>query len=492
MTEPTLQSVEAVWQRNRAALGEALDEAIVELQGLMTLDEYHRHGHDPAELERSLGPLGSTSLDLGSLSKLLGESPRAMAPDRLARIEGLIPALSEVKRTWASTTFDRALIDIDQSESEILEHAEAYLNHLADVFRALRITQLEIRAKYDAGTHDAVFDDFDWRKLGPGELHSSPPFILLARLDGAQGARLHKLMSLLETGMPIKVVALRSSLRETYQGPTSLLVPPRLTLETLPLGMRGVYFVQTCAAVDGFEDRLSASLGAPRPAVISILCAREGETQESFRSRAKRAIRARAFPMCVYDPDRDSRFVLCFDLSSNPSVELAWTSETLSGLDSDGNPVEMNEPFTVAHFAAAEPEFAADLSAPPESADSLVQLSDYLALSHRQRLGKLPFIRVSAEDGSLVRKVVSTELTGQCAERLHLWRTLQEIAGVDNPYLDRQRAALDKELSGQQAERLASLRRDLEQDAADRERAAVASTVRKLVARLTGEDPRGN
>ena len=58
MTEPTLQSVEAVWQRNRAALGEALDEAIVELQGLMTLDEYHRHGHDPAELERSLGPLG--------------------------------------------------------------------------------------------------------------------------------------------------------------------------------------------------------------------------------------------------------------------------------------------------------------------------------------------------------------------------------------------------------------------------------------------------
>jgi pyruvate-ferredoxin/flavodoxin oxidoreductase len=244
--------------------------------------------------------------------------------------------------------------------------------------------------------------------------------------------------------------------------------------------------------VDGFEDRLSASLGAPRPTVISILCEREGETQESFQSRAKRAIRARAFPICVYDPDRDSRFVLCFDLCGNPSVDSPWTTETLSGLDFDGNPVEMNEPFTVAHFAAAEPEFATDFSAPPESADSLVQLTDYLALSHRQRLGKIPFIRVAEEDGRLARKVVSTELAGQCAERLHLWRTLQEIAGVDNPYLDRQRAALDKELSGQQAEQLASLRNDLEQDAAERERAAVASTVRKLVARLTGVEPRGN
>ena len=275
MTEPTLQSVEAVWQRNRAALVEALEEAIVELGGLLKLDEYHRHGHDPAELERSLGPFGSTSLDLGSLSKLLGESSRVMAPERLARIKGLIPTLTEIKSSWASTEFERASIDIEQSESEILERAEAYLNHLAAVFRALRITQLEIRSKYDAGTHDAVFADFDWRKLGPGELHSSPPFILVARLDGDSSARLHKVMSLLETGMPVKVVALRSSLREAHRGSSALFVPPRLTLETLPLGMRGVYFVQTCAAVDGFEERVAPLVDGAR---------RRAEAGGDFRS----------------------------------------------------------------------------------------------------------------------------------------------------------------------------------------------------------------
>jgi hypothetical protein len=492
MTEPTLQSIEAVWQRNRAALDDALTEAIGELEGLLKLDEYHRHGHDPAELERSLGPLAATSLDLSSLSRVLGESPRVMAPERLARIEELIPTLGEIKEAWTNTTFDRASIAIDRDENEILEHAEAYLNRLAGVFRALRITQLEIRSKYDSETHDATFADFDWRRLGPGELQSSPPFVLVARLDGATSARLRKVMSLLETGMPIKVVALRSSLQEPFHGSTALLGPPGLTLETLPLAMRGAYFVQTCAAVADFEQRLFAGLAAPRPTVISILCERDGETQESFRSRAERAIRARAFPLCVYDPDRNSRFVMCFDLSANPSVESQWTTETLSGLDSDGNLIEMDEAFTVAHFAAVEPEFAVDLTAPPASPDALVPLTDYLALSHRQRVGKLPFIRVSGGESSIVRKVVSTELTRQCAERLHLWRTLQEISGVDNPHVNRPRAALQKELSSQREAQLESLRKDMEQDAAHRERAAVATTVRKLVARLTGVDPSGN
>ena len=492
MTEPTLQSVEAVWQRNRAALDDALTEAIAELEGLLKLDEYHRHGHDPAELERSLGPLAATSLDLSSLSKVLGDSPRVLAPERLARIHELIPALGEIKEAWSNAAFDRASIDIDRDESEILEHAEAYLNRLAAVFRALRITQLEIRSKYDSESHDAAFADFDWRRLGPGELQSSPPFVLIARLDDDTGPRLRKVMSLLETGMPIKVVALRSSLREPFRGSTALLVPPRITLEMLPLAMRGVYFVQTCAAVADVEQRLFAGLAAPRPGVISILCERDGETQESFASRAERAIRARVFPLCVYDPDRDPRFVMCFDLSGNPSVESPWTTGTLCGLDSDANPIEMAEAFTVAHFAATEPEFAVDLTAPPASADALVPLTDYLALSHRQRVGKLPFIHVAGDGGDFVRKVVSAELTRQCAERLHLWRTLQEISGVDNPHVTRTRAALQKELGSQQEAQLQSLRKDMEQDAAHRERAAIATTVRKLVARLTGVDPPGN
>ncbi len=492
MTDRTLQSVEAQWQRNRAALDDALSEAIAELEGLVKLDAHHRHGHDPAALERSLGPFGASSLDLSSLSKVLGESTRVMAPGRLARIKELIPTLDKLKETWSNSAFDRASIGVERDESEILEHAEAYLNRLAAVFRALRITQLEIRSKYDPEAHDAAFADFDWRRLGPGELQSSPPFVVIAELDRDTGARLRKVAALLDAGMPIKVVALRSSLRAPLHGSTALLVPPGITIETLPIAMRAVYFVQTCEAVADFEERVFAALHTPRPTVISILSERDGETQESFKNRAERAIRGRAFPLCVYDPDQDPRFVMCFDLAGNPSPEAHWTSETLCGVDADGNPVEIAEAFTVAHFAATEPEFAGELSEPTTSADALVQMTDYLAMSHRQRVGKVPFIRVPGEDGNFVRKVASTALTHQSAERLHLWRTLQEIAGLDNPHVQRTQTALQKELDKQKEAQLQSLRTDMEQDAAARERAAVASTVRKLVARLTGVDPRSN
>jgi hypothetical protein len=115
-----------------------------------------------------------------------------------------------------------------------------------------------------------------------------------------------------------------------------------------------------------------------------------------------------------------------------------------------------------------------------------------MALSRQQRVGKLPFIRRFDDDERLFYEIVSEDLVRRCSERLHVWRTLQEISGTDNPHVNRTRDALERKLGGQQAERLEHLRGELEKEAANRERAAVASAVRKLVARLTGVDPASN
>ena len=491
MKEQIVQPVEDVWRHHGAALDDALAEAIRELKDLLRLDEYHRHGHDPDHLEQALGPLAATNLDLGSLSRVLGESThsRAMAPERLKRVQELIPTLGDMKEAWSSTAPSSASVEIEKGESEIRKLAEEHLDRIAGVFRALRIAQLEIRSKYESETHDAVFAGFDWRQLGPDELRLCPPFLVMARLDGDSGAHLRKMMSLLEIGMPIKVIALRSSLRDVYASASDTGVPSTMTLETLPLAMRGVYFLQTCAAVSDFQKQLFEALSAPRPGVISLLCQREGEAQAAFQSRSERAVRARAFPMCVYDPDRADRFVSCFDLSSNPSPDTLWITETLSGSDSQGQPVEVEEPFTFAHYAASDAELAADFTDPPSVADPLVPLTDYLELSRWQRVGRLPFISLRGNNGSIVRKVVSQEIALQCSERLHLWRTLQELAGIDNPHVKTTRETLEKEFDVRQQAQLESLRQEMEKDATLREKAAVTSAVRKLVARLTGVDP---
>jgi pyruvate-ferredoxin/flavodoxin oxidoreductase len=493
MQEPIGRSIEDAWTQRRAALHQALSETTGALRDLLRLDEYHRHGHDPDQLQRALGPLAETSLDLGSLSRVLGGATRsrAMAPERLQRVQALIPALEELAQSWSSAPFDAASIDIDSDEDEIRDRARAHLDRVARAFRALRLAELEIRSKYEPGVHDAMFASFDWQRLSPAEVRLSPPFVIRARLDGQEGAPLRKITALLESGMPIKALALRSSLRDEHATTLGTRVPARMTVETVPMAMRGVYFVQTQVSASDFQRQLTEALSAPRPALISVLCPHHGEPQETFSSRAERAIRARVFPMCRYDPDRHERFVLCFDLSGNPSPELPWTTQTLSGRDSQGEILEVAEPFTVAHFAAFEKELAAELVEPPPKQDSLVSLTEYLGLSRRQQAGKLPFVSVLRHDGCIVRQVVSARLASQCVERLHLWRTLQEISGLDNPHVTAARASLLEELAAQREAQLERLRQEMQADAARRERAAVASAVRKIVAELTGIEPAG-
>ena len=422
---------------------------------------------------------------------MLGKSARSRSiePERLKRVQELIQTLGELKEAWSVLPASLASAEMEKEESEIRKLAEEHLNGIAQVFRAVRIAQLEIRSKYEPETHDAIFADFNWRHLGPGELRLCPPFLVLAHLDGDSGVQLRKMMSLLESRMPIKIAALRSSLREVYSPASDISVPSTMTIETLPLAMRGVYFLQTSVAAADLQERLFEALAAPRPGVISLLCPRDDEEQVAFQRRAERAVRARAFPMCDYDPDRANGFVMCFDLSSNPSPDTLWTTETLSCRDAQGQATEVEEVFTFAHFAASESEFAADFTDPPAIADHLVSLTDYLELSRQQRVGKLPFVSLPGKDGSIVRKVVSPKVALQCSERLHLWRTLQEISGIDNPYVNTTRATLQKELSAQQQTELEGLRQEMEEDAAHRERAAVASAVRRLVAGLTGIDP---
>jgi hypothetical protein len=494
MKEQILQRVEDVWRHHCDALEEALGETISELNNVLRLDEYHRHGHDPDQLERALGPFAATSLDLGSLSRVLGKSTRsrAMSPERLKRVQGLIPTLSEMKEACSTALPDSASVDLGAEENEIRELAEQHLTRIARVFRTLRIAQLEIRSKYEAATHDPVFANFNWRQFGPGELRLCPPFLVMARLDEDRGAQLRKMMSLLEVGMPIKIVALRSSLREVYSSALDISVPARMTIEMLPLAMRGVYLLQTCVAAPDFQDRLFDGLTAPRPGVISVLCQRSDEEQAAFQRRAERAVRARAFPMCVYDPDGANGFVMCIDLSSNPSPDAVWTNETLCGQDAQGQAIEVEEAFTFAHFAASEPEFAAELADAPPMADQLIPMNDYLGFSRPQRVGKLPLISLAGKDGSILRKVVSPALALQCSDRLHLWRTLQEISGIDNPYVNTTRTTLKNEFIAEQQAQLENQRQEMEKEAARREQAVVASTVRKLVAHLSGVDPPGS
>jgi pyruvate-ferredoxin/flavodoxin oxidoreductase len=489
-----LELVDEPWQRHRASLGAAFTDAIQGLEELVQADDYHHRARDQDQLERSLGPLGKSNLDVGALSNLLGESAhsRAMSSDRLTRVRALIPELVQMREELPGTLVESALfVNIERDLAEILSLAEDHLERASQVFRTLRKAQMEVRSKYEPELHDHPFEDFRWRQLAPNELRLCPPFVVVGRLDQHSSATLLKAISLLETNLPMTILLLRSSVRGAQQIGADTSVPATLSVEMLPVAMRGVHVAQACAPVDGFPEKAFGALEAPRPAVLSQLVARDGEGADAFKKRAEDAIRSRAFPIFSFDPDRSEHFVECFDLTSNPAPDETWTIARLRGPDSQGHPIDLEEAFTFAHFAAQEPEFETDYSDPPEGADDLVPMAEYLDLERRQRADKRAFVWRRGEDGCLVRNVVSNAVALQCAERLHLWRTLRELSGLNNPHAEAARAALERELNEQQqaaAEQLRAeterLRAEMEATMAEREQAAVATAVERLVTNL--------
>jgi hypothetical protein len=463
------QPVEDVWHHHLGTLEEALDESIRGLQNLLRLDEYHRHGHEQPQLKESLGPFGSSTLDLGALSDVLGTSGRLMPKERLDRISQLLDGLEGLRNYCQSTPDNLPSADIDEDETVIHEKAEKHLNEMARIFSNLRIAQLEIHSKYKDAEHGPVFEAFSWRNLNPTELSVCPPFLITAEIGCESGPVLRKIMSLLESRKPIKVVAMRTTLKKTYSPTSDPSVPASLAIEMIPVAMRGVYFLQSSVAAPDFHNRLFEGLTSPRPTLLSLLSQKENEDGPEFQLRAQRAVRARAFPAVVYNPDLARGFVACFDLSGNPAAQ----SE-----------------FNFAHFAAGEKDFSEEFTNPDSATDprNLVPIAAYLDLSRRQRLGKIPTISITTEDGAETTKLVSQAVVTQMSDLIHLWKTLEELAGVDNPYVKDTKATLQAEFGAKQKALMEHQQEELQKDRAQREQMAVASAVQRIVSHFTGVD----
>lgn len=492
MEAKILSPIEQVWHHHCLELQQAIQETVGQLNDVLRLDDYHHHGHDRAHLAESLGPFGAANLDLASLSTVLGEGDRArfLPEDRVQRIQALLQELHEISQTCSDAPPACAFIEIDEDEEIIHREAEAHLNRMAALFKNLRMAQLEIRSKYHPATHDPVFDGFTWRQLSPAELRLCPPFLVIASLGSDDAAHLRKMMSLLESRKPIKILALRTTLRKYYPPTAETKIPSTMDVEMLPLALRGVYVLQTSSVAPDFQDRLAQGLSSPRPGVLSLFWQDEVANDAAFHRRAERALLSRTFPSFVYDPDRADSFVACFELSGNPDVEAPWATQVLEYLDESGQACTLERNFTFANFASEEPEFAAEFTDLPDdvSEEDVIPLSAYLELTGRQRIGMLPYVTVVDGDRHLCRKVASQKIVTQTSDRMHLWQTLQEFAGIDNPHVKAAKAALHAEFGAQQQSLMESLQRDMEQASSRREKAAVAMAVRSLVSRLTGVD----
>jgi pyruvate-ferredoxin/flavodoxin oxidoreductase len=332
--------------------------------------------------------------------------------------------------------------------------------HLS-LLRSLRRAALEAEAPPDRPARLEAIRALSWDDLGAEERAGCPPLLLLAD-DGAlleQG--FESLTRLLASELPVKVILLDGRGR-LDGGPEPSLVA---------MAHRKAFVLATSLAhPEHLAGGVADALAWPGPALIHLHAPsprRHGFPADATLERARLAVESRAHVLLRYDPGADGVFGLRASLEGNPELEGDW-GET-----------------NFAQWAAGEERFGEHFE-PLEEGDGL-PLVEWLALPEGGRAGRVPAVEIEGK-----RLAVSQELARTAAERLALWKTLQELTGGASPFTQAIREALARELEAEQQARLNAQRAEHEAQIAETRASANREAMEKLVARLmtlSGFDP---
>jgi ferredoxin/ribosomal protein L12E/L44/L45/RPP1/RPP2 len=233
----------------------------------------------------------------------------------------------------------------------------------------------------------------------------------------------------------------------------------RFELANFGIGHRQVVVAQTSAA--RHEDLLSGFLCALDSNRASLHLINRG-TQSKTKKRlldpwfvASAALESRAHPFILVNPDGGDHAAERISFGGNPQADNDWPVEKLEYRNADGEITEMDLAFTFADYALLMPALHGHFRMVPtgfESSD-LVPVDQYLNLDEELVDRAVPFIWAIDDQDVLVRLVVSRALVFACRDRLNYWHTLQELAGIQNFYveeaidriIEEQRAAIEAE-----------------------------------------------
>lgn len=487
------QIVEEYWVNRFPALMKLIGDATRQVENFLRLEDYYRGAQAEDErFQQSFGGFGSAALDMNALTSVLARSyeSRTMEKARLQRMEKVHKQLVELRKRFGKQPPAPQFVESGKGPQAVLDAFETFIEPMTQVFRLTRIARLEARGRYDPAEHDAWFQEFDWRQLDNAEMSLCPPFVAYYIPEGDPGAYLGDLMHLLTAGRPVKLVLLQQSL---YNGLAetgrAAALRGMVDVALMFLSLRNVYFLQSSVAADTpLSNAVAAAMASPRPAVVSVYTPGGAETsRERALPLAREALRSRAFPHFSYDPDRAADFVSCLDLSENPALEEVWPSATLAYVSDDGEPAELERPFTFADYAVDAPEFNGQFKPlTGEQEPQAVAIADYLALEPGARRDKVPFVYKVDADKRLTRLVPSQAVVAQTFDRMHLWHTLQELEGVKNPFVQAAEARVTEQLSAERDKAVADMKAQVEQQLAQQKEEAVSTAMRNLALRLTG------
>jgi len=464
--------VHAIRHRNvqsREQFHQQVNKHIHGLQSLLDVEKAKSaDASEPGSVKSSVGA-GAHYLDSGALSDMLEHRAHGsveMPVERRVRIERaleelqawqddpvLVRFVGQLEDPWFSKLSMVEVVDSKDPCTTATEIFERDATAFARLFAAVRIAALEIDTNYDPAVHDSWFASFDWQAFSNEEMQLVTRVVALVSAAYIAGDGLPSFSRLLGSRQPVHVL----SWVRAYDNPAAKpgedpFDSYRFELAYFGVGHRQAVVAQASAA--RHEDLLSGflcALDSNRASLHLINRGTQTKTKKPLLDAwfvASAALESRAQ---LINPDAGDHASERVSFGGNPQAESDWPVEKLEYRSADGEVTEMDLAFTFADYALLMPTLHEHFRMVPAGFEStdLVPVDQYLGLEDELVDRLVPYIWGIDDQGVLIRLVVSRALVFACRDRLNYWHTLQELAGIQNFYVEE---AIDRIIEEQRAE----------------------------------------
>ncbi len=408
--------------------------------------------HTPERLKRSVGTAYEAAFDFEAMSRVLRVAPRqddSLPNKRRQRINSALSVFrsqkfflrpgehAEAVRREAPHCF------VFDSCKRALDAFQDRLPEIAGLVKAMSIAELECENRYQESAHDPFFDGLDENSLTPNDLALFPSYLVCLRNADCDAAERAKLLEALCSGLPLKVLAQSDDILDHHPVWARRFSFGRQgsQLASMAVGLNSSYVLQSSSShLYQIRERILRGMGYEGPALFSVFSGSHVPAADMPPYlRAAAAMESRAFPAFTYDPAAGADLASRFCIDDNPQAQRDWPMHHLYYEDEDHQRITEHLGFTFADFVACDRRYAGRFARVPRGKwhAGMIPVADFLELEAQTSAGKAPYVPMVDDSNVLQRLVVDDELILAARRCLEMWRSLQELGGINNSHASR-------------------------------------------------------
>ncbi len=431
-----------------------LDRLALKLSDILKADFMKsEQGHAPDFLQRSVGTAFEAVFDFEAMSRILGSAaPGKLLPEsRRQRIRAALSVLQSQRfhasaraRLEESEDGDPPAYDfVFGSCTGALSAFRNRLPELVGLIKAVAIAELEIENQYKDSIHGPAFSRFDESSLVPEDLASFPSYLVCLGDGDREAAERAALVEVLSSGLPVKVLVQSDDILEELPVAAGRFMfgAKGSQLASMAVGLNTAYVLQSSGSyLYQSRDRILKGLAYDGPALFSVFSGASGTVPALAPYLAAAvAMESRAFPTFSYDPGAGEDWASRFCVDDNPQVEASWPAHRVLYEDIDHQGVSEEVAVTFVDFVACDARYAGRFTTVPRDAwhDGMVPLGRFLERPDEDAGANSPYVLLVDENNVARRALVDDTLIDAARRCRQMWRSLQELGGIDSSHAKR-------------------------------------------------------